>query len=116
MSMVSRFFSSSLVGLASTWWACCAASARTVSGCGVGPLTNLSTSGPRTVGGVSGRLNLLFASDIGEPHKLIDQVPNLLGCLLVARLGRLHLGDRETITGRRGVALPLLNLRLEDGE
>src|SRR3954468_25055454 len=120
MSMVSRFIGSDLVEVSSSWsgfGASGAALAGTSSGCAVVPRTKLSASGPSMeVGGVSGRLNLLFASAICEPHKLVDQVPNLLGCLFVALLGRLHLRDGETVTGRRGVALPLLNLRLEDGE
>src|SRR4051794_12023509 len=86
-------------------------------GFGVVPCTKWSAAGPITGGvGCSGRLNLLFASAIGEPHELFDQVPNLFRCLAVALLGWLHLDDGESFTGSRGVALALINRGAENGQ
>src|SRR3954470_7052867 len=116
MSMVSRFMASGLVAVFSAWLALAGpggGSARDTWAAvlEVEPLMNCSASGPGVGGvGCSGRLNLLFASAIGEPHQLFDQGSNLLGGLLVARARLFHLDNREPLTGGFGVADPLLNL------
>src|SRR4051794_39829036 len=108
MSMVSRLVGSRFGEPFSTWsapagWG--AGSVRAPSDWCPVPRTNRSASGPSAgVARCSGRLNLLFASAIGEPHQLFDQAPNLLGGLPVARTGLLHLDDGEAVASGLGVA------------